>query len=129
MSRCFRQIIRRFSLTVACLAVLSKLLIPVGYMPASWGSGSPIELCPSGLLIDLSGHTGHHDKHGDNDGSHQWEHCPFGALAASPAIPSHIEIQLPELSESFDAVPNTQYLSRATVVAFHSRAPPHSPAI
>ena len=127
MTRSFCRISRRILLAVAYLAVGSKLLIPMGYMPAPFATGSPIELCPSGLVIHLGDHSQHHEKDGEHDGSHQWEHCPFGALAASPAIPSHIEILLPRLSESFSVVSNAQPPSRAAIVAFHSRAPPDFP--
>src|SRR5690606_7795229 len=54
------RMLRRIGRATAFLSFASKLLVPVGYMPAALGDGGPIRLCDSGLagaLLDASVHA------------------------------------------------------------------------
>jgi hypothetical protein len=79
----------------ACLAL--RVIMPVGYMPASLADGLPFVLCPDGVFsagqfssdAQSSGHHQHsvQDGNGSNhDGSGGGETCQFGSAfgAAAP---------------------------------------------
>jgi hypothetical protein len=130
-----RQIGRRLLRGIAYVAVGTKFLIPVGYMPGPIAAGSPIQPCDAGFQLpalshDHATHAGHggghlhqHD-HGDNSHELQWKHCPAGALAAAGAIPVEYRLDLPP-AESERAVPrDAGRVTRAPFIAFRSRAPP-----
>jgi len=80
------KVIRRIGRSAAFLALASKLLVPVGYMPAAIVDGGPIRLCDMGLSLDgaapdshdrSSGHAAVvgdasvEDGHGSPAASHQ----------------------------------------------------------
>ena len=114
---------------LAALAVSVRLLTPVGYMPASPGSGLLFELCPDGLPTEViralagGGHHHHHHHSGpDTDSaSHQ---CPVGhmllaALAVDTGSASEPVIDAPIFSVTRLATQFTRHLQ-----AYESRAPP-----
>jgi hypothetical protein len=84
---------------LSCAAIIVKLLVPVGYMPAALASGAPIRLCdgylPRALQLPAEqvaptahgmahGHGGHREH--EHEHEHSWEHCSLGALASAAAI-------------------------------------------
>jgi hypothetical protein len=85
------RIARQSALLVCVVATLAmRAAIPVGYMPASAGSGLLFELCPSAvpaeILMAMSGvdHVHHHG--GDNDDSpFNAEQCPIGQMLSVAA--------------------------------------------
>jgi hypothetical protein len=133
-----RQIGRRLLRGVAYVAVATKFLIPVGYMPGPIATGSPIQLCDAGFRIpalshDHAAHAGHggahehrHDHHDRSDDTHelQWKHCPAGALAAAGAIPVEYRLDLPPGESERSVLRDAEHLTRARFTAFRSRAPP-----
>ncbi len=88
---------RRATALSVLFAFVLQVLVPIGYMPASYASeGSLIKLCPTGLSDEMMmvlhpGHHHHHhahhmadgidDSHAQNDGYWQ-DYCPYGASAS-----------------------------------------------
>lgn len=68
-------------------AFLLQAAIPLGYMPAAFGSGSIVEICPSGLPAEIVsamyGHGSHH-QHLQDDGP-EFVQCDLGGGLGSPA--------------------------------------------
>jgi hypothetical protein len=48
------KVIRRIGRSAAFVALASKLLVPVGYMPAALADGGPVRLCDMGLSFDTN---------------------------------------------------------------------------
>jgi len=107
-------------------AFASRLLIPAGYMPSSVGDGFGIRLCPAGLPDGMLANDGGDHDHGDEGSELLWENCSLGALAATAAITSNYQIQVPYSAESFLLALQPQRSAAATTVRFYSRAPPTS---
>ncbi len=119
---------------VACAAVGTKFLIPLGYMPGPLAAGSPLQLCDAGFHLVVHGHepmahaghaehAGHHD-HGDKTTELQWKHCPSGALAAAGAIPVEYRLELPPRESERPALTAARPVTTRRFAAFRSRAPP-----
>ena len=81
-------------LSVALL--LLRAIVPVGYMPATFGSGLLFELCPENVSTEfmqfLAGldEQGHHDhgqpNHGNGHGdAHDDHRCPMGQMLLTAA--------------------------------------------
>ena len=73
-------------------------MVPAGYMPAAWGEGGPVTLCPTGLPTGLMlEHSGHHNDDGDDGPGTDllWAHCPLGALTDTAAISPDVVFNLP----------------------------------
>jgi len=94
--------LRQLLLFIALALLGVRALAPLGYMPASAGSGLLYELCPEGMPAEvmraLSG-SAHHHHHG-GDESRTSESCPIGHMLAS-AMAVDIEtsvIVVPELA-------------------------------
>ena len=118
------NLIRRTLISAMYLAFACRLLVPAGYMPAAWGEGGPIALCPTGLPAALMPeHSGHHHDDG-TDTDHLWENCPLGTLADTAAITPNVVFNLPV---SLDISPTDLGL-RSTFsrrpADFRSRSPP-----
>lgn len=112
-----RQPLYRTALTGLVIALLLRAAIPVGYMPASFGSGSLFEMCPSAVPADLlaaiSGagvahHSGHHAHHGGTEeaqsaGQHfDASHCPIGQmLSAAVAFDHQMAVAIPHTAARF----------------------------
>ena len=81
MSMRLRHILLLIGLTM--LGV--RALTPLGYMPASAGTGLLYELCPEGMPAEimhaLSGGGHHHHHGGEKSGAS--ESCPIGHMLAS----------------------------------------------
>jgi hypothetical protein len=136
----------RLLLQLALLAFVTRALIPTGFMPASLGSGWPLQPCPQSfgaaelaVLLDQSDSTSahahhhhhhHHHHHGSDDagaGASEPSHCPLGLVLSSPALVAAVE--LPPLLPAASEVP--RQADPAAVVArphpaYRSRAPPVS---
>jgi hypothetical protein len=131
------------------LAVGAKLLVPVGYMPASLADGGPFMLCGSGLPASLrSGHEhaatmddhamsgaaseatgsvqGHEPTQGEQPSSerHEWERCSLGGLASLAAFTAEWRFELPAVAPERVASYEHAVTMRAGWLAFRSRAPP-----
>lgn len=83
--------LRRIGRATAFLSFASKLLVPVGYMPAALGDGGPIRLCDSGLagaLLDASVHADagalHDSLHGHPVAASDSLHGHAGAARNAP---------------------------------------------
>lgn len=142
MSTRFAKRLKRGLLPLAYVALACKLLIPVGYMPAPFGAGGPVTLCPGefpiGLLDAGAGHGAHtervtpvdHDAqpgHGEPTGhedASMWEHCSLGALAATAALASEYVIGLPAPGSDSITATAARMAPPARPIAFHARAPP-----
>jgi hypothetical protein len=123
-----------FCRAFAVVAIAAKLVVPVGYMPASLADGGPIMLCGSGLPDGFGAHDGHDaTMHGapvpgtaDEPASDhpEWERCSLGGLAGLAALGSEWRIDFlagaPERAEPLDSL----FLPRSEIVAFRPRAPP-----
>lgn len=136
--------------SIVFAAVVAKLLVPVGYMPAALAEGGPIKLCDSYLptpfpampAVDAnaadSNHAAHPSAPGDSDmehaghagggehgHKHSWERCSLGGLA-SLAVLAPSDWQLALLAVEADRVQEaaTDAPVARIVVAFRSRGPP-----
>ena len=103
-------------LTLAMLSV--RALTPLGYMPASAGTGLLYELCPEGIPAEIMRSLGgHHHHHGGHDGKNKAgpsESCPIGHMLASAiAVDLDIAAVVPPSSEVFVV---------SSIVAIDSRA-------
>ena len=80
--------LRQFLLLIALAMLGVRALTPLGYMPASVGSGLLYELCPDGMPAEiahaLSGGGNHH--HHDDDKAGASESCPIGHMLASEVV-------------------------------------------
>ncbi len=106
-SRTIRRFAGHLARACAYVAVVAKLLVPVGYMPGPLAAGLPIQLCDAGFaLVAVHEHAAHadhagHAQHGGAQHEHdkaaelQWKYCPSGALASAGAIPVEYRIHLP----------------------------------
>jgi hypothetical protein len=120
--------------TVALLAgLLLRAMTPLGYMPASPGSGLLFELCPdqlpAGFVVQDSGTTAHHHHQGDSDNAStdaepdqcQIGHLLFSAVAADQTVAEFDAIPV----IIFHSVSPVQTTSRRTASIYQPRAPPH----
>ena len=77
--------LRQYLLLIALAMLGVRALAPLGYMPASAGTGLLYELCPEGMPAEVM-HAlwggGHHHHHGD-DGGGATESCPIGHMLAA----------------------------------------------
>ena len=109
-----------------------RALTPLGYMPATAGSGLLFELCPdqlpAGFMAQNADASSHH-HHGNSDDTQpaaeadqcQIGHLLFSAVAADPAV------------DNFNSAPTAadfsvlaiQTFSCLTLSVYQSRAPPH----
>jgi hypothetical protein len=118
---------------VAYVAVVVKLLVPVGYMPGPLAAGLPVQLCDAGFAaVAVHEHAAHsgHSHHGGGQHEHDkaselhWKYCPSGALAAAGAIPVEYRIDLPHAEQERLALRDATGVTRTPFIAFRSRAPP-----
>lgn len=117
-------IVRRTLLTFMCVALACNLMIPVGYMPAEMGSGSPVMLCRSVLPIGvLHDHGAHDSRHDDADES-RVVFCPLGTLAGTLVLPGTTTFNAPLRLTVQSSVPEIRSAIRTASVPFNSRAPP-----
>ena len=77
-------------LLLVCAAFVLRAVVPVGYMPATAGSGLLFELCPAGIPAEfaqfLASQTGHDHQHADHSGGEQDSHqCDIGHILLSAA--------------------------------------------
>ena len=121
----------------ACVyvAVVAKLLVPVGYMPGPLAAGLPVQLCDAGfapVVAHAHEHAAHggHVHHGGGQHEHDqaselhWKYCPSGALAAAGAIPVEYRIDLPHAEHERLALRDASGVTRTPFIVFRSRAPP-----
>lgn len=115
---------RRALLTATYLAVACRLLVPLGYMPAALGQGSPIRLCwsglPAGLLTHEAAHGGHHGEQHDE----AWDRCPLGVLAGHAAPPASFALPIDRLAERHARLWSVDGSAATTVPTIRSRGPP-----
>lgn len=121
---------------VAYVAVVAKLLVPVGYMPGPLSAGLPVQVCDAGfapiVVHERVAHAGHggHAHHGGTAHDHDktselhWKYCPSGALAGAGAIPVEYRIDLPHAEHERLALRDASGVTRTPFIAFRSRAPP-----
>ena len=80
--------LRQLLLLIALAMLGVRALTPLGYMPASAGTGLLYELCPEGMPAEimhaLSG-GGHHHHHGGDEGGVS-ESCPIGHMLAAAMV-------------------------------------------
>jgi hypothetical protein len=86
-------------ISLLLLVLLTRALVPVGFMPAADGSAG-LTVCPDGMLMAA-------DAGMPNSGHLHTDHCPFGAapfaapLATPAAIPQRADaISLPGFESS-----------------------------
>lgn len=111
------------------LAFACRILVPAGYMPAAWGEGGPITLCPtgmpSGLLSQNSDHK-HHDSDENLPESQLWENCPLGTLIDTESIISAVQFHTPLFQSSLKIDTATIGVFSTFQLSFRPRAPPFS---
>ena len=119
----------------AYVAVVAKLLVPVGYMPGPLAAGLPVQLCDAGFAPVVqhphehaahSGHAHHGGAQHEHDQASElhWKYCPSGALAAAGAIPVEYRIDLLHAGHERPLLLDAGRVTRAPFIAFRSRAPP-----
>ena len=88
--------LHQYLLLIALVVLAVRALTPLGYMPASAGTGLLYELCPEGMPAEImralsgGGHHHHHGGHHDKDKAGPSESCPIGHMLAS-AVAADIE--------------------------------------
>ena len=117
--------LRRLALAVAAAGLLTRALIPLGYMPGNLLAGEFMVLCPTGLPQALAAAS--HSHHGDDGPMLDADRaCPIGvtllyaaALPTEPGAP-HVERRV------FDEAPAepTAPALVAPEAIFYARAPP-----
>ena len=121
----------RHLLTIVALTLLGvRALAPLGYMPASAGTGLLYELCPQGMPAEimraLSG-GGHHHHHGGDHGDDKAgpsESCPIGHMLAS-VMATDVDtptLVLPE-PEAF-VIPSNAAIASRSGCHYRCRSPP-----
>ena len=84
--------LRRLAGGALLIALVTRSLIPLGYMPGDMLAGEPVVLCPvaSATTLALLGQDGsHHHHHGSSTAPSVDESCPIGsALLLDLAIDS-----------------------------------------
>ena len=71
-----RRLNNAHTLLVLLAALLLRAAIPDGYMPASWGSGLLVKLCPAGLPAGvMQALAGEHEHHHHGDAGHGDTHA------------------------------------------------------
>ena len=96
-------------------------------MPAAWGEGGPITLCPMGTTSALSSQNSDHSHHdSENSPSHDllWENCPLGALADTATFIPSIYFFIPQLESTLKTAVAHTRSSSSFFLGFKSRAPP-----
>jgi len=108
-----------------------RALTPLGYMPATAGSGLLFELCPdqlpAGFVVQNADASAHH-HHGNSDDTQstaeadqcQIGHLLFSAVATDPAVG---EFSAAPTATDFSVLP-IQTFSCLTLSVYQSRAPP-----
>ena len=120
---------RTILFTLTGLALVARVLVPAGYMPAPVGSGWPVQLCGDGIpasvmaeLLDLHHHHHHHAAHDHSDAPQE---CELGAGFAADLSPA-LSLDLVEQQTTVDHADEMRAASpRArTAYSYRSRAPP-----
>ena len=110
----------------ACLALLLRVAIPVGFMPSGISGGWYLELCPDGMpehvMVAL---YGEHHAHPGAASDNLFFECDYGngaagAFAFSCGHNNSSIVPLAGLLSSFDSIK----LPTARLSGFQSRAPP-----
>ena len=136
------------------LAMLCRVWIPVGFMPAAIGDGGPVAICHGGTAgeffrglaearLEAASHAGHanHDSH-DGSAAHEaldsatspaadhaaWEHCPFGAAFGAALVSAEVDAGLLTLGRALEPVEPARLVADTIVSSYRARAPPF-PAI
>jgi hypothetical protein len=121
----------RSALRLALGALLLRLLVPVGTMPAALAEGWFLKLCPDGLpaetLARLLGESHHHHHHqGEGERSAAPVRCDLGAALSGDAIKPDVVVALVSAAvfpERF--VPTgVDFRDSPSLPPFRSRAPP-----
>jgi hypothetical protein len=125
-----RPAIRFNALCFLLMGLILRAFAPLGYMPASPGSGLLFELCPGQLPAGFTmpgktpGHDLHH--HGAEDKSQpEQDHCPIGHLLSSAVA---VDDGLGDENARFQAadltIPPSAIKPQTPFSAFRSRGPP-----
>jgi hypothetical protein len=110
-------------LTLTWLGIASKLVIPVGYMPAPISEGG-LMFCPSAIVTPARHHDHGHGGHGQQGGELKWDQCPYGALAKSVPIAVLPATAVETERTAAPPVLPSRIWHRSPVRAFRARAPP-----
>ena len=106
---------------------LLRALIPIGYMPASAGTGLLFELCPDQLPVGVTFANSEHDHHHHHDESESasGDACDIGHMLAS-AWADSADYETPIEEPFVDFLQTRIYRSVMLVVRriYASRAPP-----
>ena len=108
------------------IALMARVVVPSGFMPASVDSGWPLQLCSDGLTAEmmagLLGHHHHHHEH-SNDAPKQ---CELGTALTAEAIVDSSAFE-PELNSGRTTLflPTTDQARNGSLLHFRSRAPPN----
>ena len=124
-----RMTLRRLATFAVVAGLLTRALIPTGYMPGNLLAGEFMVLCPVGLpaLAQSLGH-GHHDGH---DGGHDGamvdadRACPIGAALSYAALPAGLQPSTVSLTPQESPVTALRVLAqRPRAWTVQARAPP-----
>jgi hypothetical protein len=118
----------RMALLLLLATLALRAVIPIGYMPGSFGGELLLELCPDGVPIAmiqaLSGDHHHHGDGSDETKDAIPDQCQTGHILTSAAFSPSIAIALePPDTPVFNQSPGLVAIVAAPV-AYLSRAPP-----
>jgi|GEM_PF-892565 hypothetical protein len=118
--------IRTLFLSLAAIAMLVRVSIPTGFMPASVDDGWYLQLCPDGMpahvMVALFGE--HHAHHGGSADSTFFE-CDYDSGASGAVLidsSMHAASEFDTSNARYAAV--TTLTSSKRLLGFRSRAPP-----
>lgn len=124
----------------------SRMVIPIGYMPAALGDGGPIKLCPGGVspaLIQFfeQRRRGHQHDGGDqapDDGGHRshssssdtehdgWRHCPVGTVFSWAPLAAQVDLGVQMLGHVLAVSAPSVPVNLLSDTPYRARAPPIS---
>lgn len=125
-----RPAIRYNALCILLAGLILRAITPLGYMPASPGSGLLFELCPGQLpaSFTLPGKTPGHDHHnqGAEDKSQpEPDHCPIGhLLSAAVTVDDGLSDERARVQAADFTIPPSAVRPQTPFSAFRSRGPP-----
>ncbi|MCP5092435.1 MAG: hypothetical protein GY949_16090 [Gammaproteobacteria bacterium] len=125
-----RPALKHSALLILLAGLILRAATPLGYMPASPGSGLLFELCPGQLPAGFnlaSGTSGHdHHGHGVEDKSQpEPDQCPIGHLLSSAvAVDDGLSVDIASLQPAEIPIPPYAGRLSASLAPYRSRGPP-----
>jgi hypothetical protein len=112
-------------------ALLLRVAVPAGFMPASADDGWYLKLCPDGVPTEIMEALFGHD-HSHHQGGHEqtFVQCELGSVLGGEGIVGTFAETTPDFDAGLPVVDvSPTFILASFWYAFRSRAPPHSSLI